>query len=489
MRFTDLLTSSGLDVRSLRGQAEVSRVTDDSRRCREGDCFVAVRGTAVDGHRFIADAVNAGASAIVCEDASGISAGGPAPAVAVVKKARRAAGPLAQAMLDWPARKLTCIGITGTNGKTTVAHLIRSVLGRAGCDAGLLGTIRYETGERTAPARTTTPGPIELAEMCAEMVAAGRTHLVMEVSSHALHQGRTAGIDFAAGVFTNLTGDHLDYHRTMKRYLAAKRKLFKQLPSHACAVINRDDPAGEEMIRATAARPITYGLNPLADLRARIGAIDASGTQFDLIYDGSETPVSIGLIGRHNVYNVLAAAGACLAVGLDPGQIAEALGEVPAVPGRLQRVACEAGFDVFVDYAHTDDALSNVLKALRPIVRGRLIVVFGCGGDRDRSKRPRMAGVAEQLADAVVVTSDNPRGEDPDAIIREILAGFSDLGRSKTQVQSDRRAAIRLAIGSAQPGDVVLIAGKGHETYQIIGPRRTDFDDVAVAAEEISAAM
>jgi len=488
MRFTDLLTSSGLDVRSLRGQAEVSRVTDDSRRCREGDCFVAVRGTAVDGHRFIADAIDAGASAIVCENASDIPPSDAAVAVAVVRKTRRAAGPLAQAMLGWPARKLTCIGITGTNGKTTVAHLTRSVLGRTGCDAGLLGTIQYETGERTAPARTTTPGAIELATMCAEMVAAGRTHLVMEVSSHALHQGRTAGIDFAAGVFTNLTGDHLDYHRTMKRYLAAKRKLFKQLPPDASAVINRDDPAAEEMIRATVAKPITYGLNPLADVRARIGAIDATGTKFDLIYDGSETPVSIGLIGRHNVYNVLAAASACLAVGLQPGQIAEALGEVPAVPGRLQRVECDTGFDVFVDYAHTDDALSNVLKALRPIVRGRLIVVFGCGGDRDRSKRPRMAGVAEQLADVVVVTSDNPRGEDPDAIIGEILAGFSDLGRSKTQVQGDRRAAIRLAIESARPGDVVLIAGKGHETYQIIGSRRTDFDDVAVAAEEIRAA-
>lgn len=488
MRFSELLTSSGLDVQNRRGDAELSRVTDDSRTCGEGDCFVAVRGTAVDGHRFIPDAVAAGASAIVLEDESLAPTGEDAPAVAVVKKTRRAAGPLAQAMFGWPARKLTCIGVTGTNGKTTVAHLIRSILTACGHDVGLLGTIQYETGGRVAPAATTTPGAIELAEMCAEMVASGRTHLVMEVSSHALHQWRTSGIDFAAGVFTNLTGDHLDYHATMKRYLAAKRRLFKHLSPNATAVINRDDPAGEEMIRATTAKTLTFGLNPLADLRARIGAIDASGMRFELVGEDGEVPVSVGLIGRHNVYNVLAAAGACQAVGLDPRQIADALGRVPPIPGRLERVPCEAGFDVFVDYAHTDDALSNVLNAVRPIVRKRLVVIFGCGGDRDRTKRPRMAGVAEQLADAIVVTSDNPRSEKPGAIIEEILAGLSDLGRSKTRVEPDRRAAIRLAIRSAEPGDVILIAGKGHETYQIIGQQRSEFDDAAVAAEEISAA-
>ncbi|MFP4053996.1 MAG: UDP-N-acetylmuramoyl-L-alanyl-D-glutamate--2,6-diaminopimelate ligase [Phycisphaerae bacterium] len=482
MQFSHLIEKSGLTILERKGDAEVTRVTADSRQCGPGTCFVAVRGTNVDGHQFLADVAACGASAVVCERPGDLPADFPH---ALVKNSRRAAGPLAQAMLDWPVRKLKAVGITGTNGKTTVAHMIGSILRDAGASPALLGTIRYDTGARNVDAATTTPGAVQLAEMCAEMVSAGRTHLVMEVSSHALHQWRVAGVNFAVGVFTNITGDHLDYHRTMKRYLAAKRRLFKQLSPDAWAVINRDDPASGEMTDATPARVIMYGLNPLADLRARIGAVDATGTRFDLVYDGQEVSASMSQIGRHNVYNALAASGACLALGLEPEQVARSLGRIREVPGRLQRVQAEAGFSVFVDYAHTDDALANVLQSLRPIVSGRLMLVFGCGGDRDRSKRPRMAGVAEQLADRIYVTSDNPRSESPEAIIAEILAGFSALGAEKTTVEPDRRQAIAMAVGEARRGDLVLIAGKGHETYQIIGPTRSDFDDAKVAAEEI----
>jgi UDP-N-acetylmuramoyl-L-alanyl-D-glutamate--2,6-diaminopimelate ligase len=491
MRFTELLARADVKVVTVRGDAEVTSVASDSRRCGRGCCFVAVRGWTDDGHKYIPPAVAGGASAVVCEDAASVPAETPC---AVVTDTRDAVGRLAQALHGWPARRLVTLGVTGTNGKSTTTHLIRAILGSAGYSPALLGTITYETGRRSVDATTTTPDPIVLADMCAEMVAAGRTHLVMEVSSHALHQGRTAGLEFRVGVFTNLTGDHLDYHLKMENYLAAKRRLFEQLSPEADAVINRDRPAGkaagdldvdagEEMAKATKARILWYGLSSLADLRGRIDRIDASGTRFDMIRGREAVCVSTPLIGRHNVYNCLAAAGACQAIGIDLPTIARSIATVNHVPGRLERVPSEAPFQVFVDYAHTDDALANVLSALRPVTRGRIIVVFGCGGDRDRTKRPRMARVVQEMADRIVVTSDNPRSEKPEAIIGEIVAGLSEDGRRRSEVQADRRAAIRLAIEQAREGDVVLIAGKGHERYQIVANQRHHFDDVEVAAE------
>ncbi len=440
---------------------------------------MAVRGTVTDGHQYIGSAVASGCAAVVCEKATAVP---PEVPRAVVGDTRVAAGPLAQAILGWPVRKLTAIGVTGTNGKTTFAYLLRHILELAGHRPALLGTIAYDTLGGSAQARTTTPGAVELAELTGQMVAAGATHLVMEVSSHALDQRRAAGIDFAVGVFTNLSGDHLDYHGSMPRYMAVKRMLFEGLSGDAHAVLNRDDKHAEQMASATSAPVLWYGLSPAADVYGRIEGIDASGSRFELVCGGARTPVTTGLIGRHNVLNCLAAAAAAAALGIDPRTSAAALGEVRQVPGRLQRVHSPAPFEVLVDYAHTDDALRNVLQALQPVKKGgRVILVFGCGGDRDRTKRPRMARVAEKLAEEIVVTSDNPRTEDPQAIIDEVLAGFSHDGRAKVCVEPDRRAAIAAAVDRAAPGDIVVIAGKGHENYQVIGTERVHFDDVETA--------
>lgn len=480
MRFSELLTGAQLgDVRR-RGEAEVRRVVMDSRRAREGDCFVAVRGTATDGHRYIASAVAAGCTAVVCQEAAAVPRD---IAHAVVQDSRAAVAALAQASLGWPCRRLCITGVTGTNGKTTFAYLLRSILQAGGSRVGLIGTICYDTIAASSPAGTTTPDPVELAAMMAEIVAAGGTHLVMEVSSHALDQGRVAAIDLDVGVFTNLTGDHLDYHGSIEDYLSAKRRMFESLPAGATAVINRDDEYGEEMASATKAKVLWYGLSPAADLYcARVIGIDAGGSRFVVRYEGEEAAVRTALIGRHNICNCLAAAAAAAALGVHLDAIAAALAEVEVVPGRLQRVEVDAPFDVLVDYAHTHDALRNVLSALGPVKKGgRLILVFGAGGDRDRTKRPRMAEEAERGADSIIVTSDNPRTEDPLAIIREIMAGFSRACRDRVRVEPDRRKAIAAAIEAADPGDVVLIAGKGHEDYQVLGTRRVHFDDVETA--------
>ena len=479
MRFGQLLAAAGVPHRRRGGDVEVTGIADDSRRCETGTCFLAVRGCESDGHAYISTALAGGASAIVCEDPHSVPAEVPC---AVVTDGRGAAGPLAQAFFDWPTRKMVNVGITGTNGKTTVAALLGSILQGAGHNCGQLGTITYDTGISTRQAGTTTPGPVELAALTGEMVRAGRSHMVMEVSSHALDQQRTAGVAFDVGVFTNVSGDHLDYHKTMADYLGAKRKLFEQLSSSAGAVVNRDDPAGAEIAAGTDAAVLWYGLDDAAALRGRIDRIDAGGTHFAMIYQGVETPVATALIGRHNVQNCLAAAGAAITLGISTDLIAEALASVSSVRGRLERVDGRAPFQVFVDYAHTDDALANVLSTLAPLADGRVILVFGCGGDRDRSKRPRMARAAERGAGQIVVTSDNPRSEDPGAIIDEIVAGFTPGGRRKVRIEPDRAAAIAWAVRSARAGDVVLIAGKGHEDYQIVGDSRLHFDDVETAA-------
>ncbi|MHC4716204.1 MAG: UDP-N-acetylmuramoyl-L-alanyl-D-glutamate--2,6-diaminopimelate ligase, partial [Planctomycetota bacterium] len=452
------------------GDAAVSRVILDSRRAQEGDCFVAVRGTATDGHGYIAQAVAAGCSAVVCEDATAVPPGTPH---AVVAETRRAAGPLAQAIRGWPGRRLTTIGVTGTNGKTTFAYLLRHILRSAGHTPAMLGTVTYDTVARTVQASTTTPSPVELAGLMAEAADAGATHAIMEVSSHALDQHRVEGIEFDAAVFTNLTRDHLDYHRTVEQYAAAKRRLFALLAPDGTAVLNRDDDHAESMVEGVGAARLWYGLSAAARMRARIAEMGVGGSRFGIDLAGRTASVATSLIGRHNVYNCLAAAAAAVAVGVDLAAAADALGRDTVVPGRLQRVRANAPFNVLVDYAHTDDALKNVLAALAPLKDdGRLILVFGCGGDRDRTKRPAMARVAQDLADRIIVTSDNPRSEDPGAIIDEIVAGFDPEAMERVQVEPDRRRAIALGLGAAGRGDVVLIAGKGHENYQILGDRR-----------------
>lgn len=491
MRFTQLLAEAGIDARLSGGDVEVKSVWADSRKCGGDSCFVAVRGWEQDGHEFIPSAISSGVAAVVCQDDSFLppDAVGKIPC-AVVADTHESLGRLAQALHSWPGRELTCVGITGTNGKSTTAHLVHSILTHVGYSAAMLGTIAYRTGSRDVPAAMTSPAAEDLAEMTAEMVASGVTHLVMETSSHALDQKRTAGIDFRVGVFTNLTGDHLDYHRTMEKYLAAKCRLFASLPAGAWAVINREDPCANQIASATTAKVLWYDCCDRSDrsdrcaeneLRARLVSASAAGTVFDMLTAAGTVRVNTPLIGRYNVLNCLAAAGACLALDVTLADIAVAIGRVSSVPGRLQRAAGCDEFQVFVDYAHTDDALANVLRALRPICPGRLIVVFGCGGDRDKTKRPRMARVAAELADLLVVTSDNPRNEEPGAIIDDILAGLDKASLARTDVLPDRREAIGRGIELARPGDIVLIAGKGHENYQIIKGVRTHFDDVEEA--------
>ena len=484
MPFQTLLAEAGLPAETRGLNPAITDVQADSRRCGPGVCFVAIRGTQVDGHRFIADVIARGTSAIVCEDPTGIPADVPH---LVVPDTKAALGPLAQGLLGWPARKLIGVAITGTNGKSTVAHLIHAVLAEVGIRAGLVGTIVYDTGAGATPATMTTPDPVALARMTDEMVRAGATHLVMEASSHALHQNRLAGLSPQVGVFTNLTGDHLDYHGTMEEYLAAKRLLFESMGPEATAILNGDDPASDAMAAATQATVCRFGLSPLADLQARIETIDHTGTTFTMRVRGETYGVTTSLIGRHNVYNALAALGVCDALGVPLAAAADAMSRAGDVPGRLQRIPTppQRDIEVFVDYAHTDDALKNVLSALRPITRNRLLVLFGCGGDRDKTKRPRMARVAASQADVLFVTSDNPRTEDPQAILDDVLAGLDPAGRSKAHVEVDRRAAIALAIAQARPGDVVLVAGKGHETYQILGQQHVHFDD----AEEVAACL
>jgi UDP-N-acetylmuramoyl-L-alanyl-D-glutamate--2,6-diaminopimelate ligase len=305
----------------------------------------------------------------------------------------------------------------------------------------------------------------------------------MEVSSHALDQNRTAGLRFAAAAFTNLTGDHLDYHGTIENYRAAKRRLFQALDERAAAVVNRDDSSHAEILRGCRARPVLYSLDGPADIQATITRSTIKGTFYRLRMDGADPLLENAIVGRHNVYNAMAAAGLARVLGAPAEAVVQGLLSVRNIPGRLQRVPCQIGADVFVDYAHTDDALENVLSVLKPLTKRRLIVVFGCGGDRDRTKRPRMARAVAKYAQAILVTSDNPRTEDPDAIIAEIIAGFDESGRRRATIEPDRAAAIRAAIAAAREGDVVLIAGKGHEDYQIIGSRRVHFDDVEAAIQ------
>lgn len=514
MHWQSLISRAGLSGRRI-GDADpvVLSIVEDSREVMPGACFVAMSGTKLDGHRFIEGAIAAGAVAIVCEKEVPLPVG---VAGFVLPSARGAAGRLAAALYGLDERLrgggLRVIGITGTNGKSTFCFLTRSILQDAGVKAALLGTIEYDLLSRRIEANLTTPGASTLMSYLAEASAAGATHATMEVSSIALDQGRTDGVCFAVAVFSNLTGDHLDYHGTMEAYFAAKKKLFDGLSADAWAVTNIDDPYGERIVQGCRAKVLRYGIigatvAPGVDggapvcgsdgpyLLARVHEYTAAGTKFDLLLirdratAGSVT-INTPLVGKHNVQNCLAAAGAAIASGLSLEQVREGLARVRSVPGRLQRVFPPAGgrsdVTVLVDYAHTDDALANVLSALRPLTPGRLIALFGCGGDRDTTKRPRMAHIAAQYSDRIVVTSDNPRTEDPQAIIRDILPGFKPDELARVVVEADRRTAIAAAIETAEAGDVVLLAGKGHENYQIIGHEKLPFDDAVVAAESLA---
>lgn len=442
--------------------AQVDAIATDSRAVRPGTLFVALRGERVDGHTFVAGAVARGASAVVVE----VDGEYGVPAV-VVPDTRTAVSALADAFYDRPSEALVVVGVTGTNGKTTTTHLVRDVLEAAGMPCGVIGTLGGAFHDRHWELSNTTPLALELQGLLDAMRQAGARAVAMEVSSHALALRRVDHVRFAVGALTNVTRDHLDFHGTFERYAAAKRRLFDLAP---LAVLNVDDSSGAAFARALAdagREPLTYAIDAPAALRATDVRLEGDGSTFAV----HGHAVAIALPGRFNVRNALAAFAIGRALGIDDATIARGLAATRAVPGRMERIGA-FGIHAIVDYAHTPDALENVLHAARETTRGRLIVVFGCGGDRDPGKRVQMGEIATRLADRVIVTSDNPRSEDPLAIARSIVNGFE-----RTEIVLDRRAAIRRAIDDAQAGDTVIVAGKGHETYQIVGDETRPFDD------------
>ena len=469
---------------------EVQRLQYDSRKVQRGDCFVAIRGSGTDGHEYAHQAINSGAVVIVVErdDAIPDSLCMHAGVVkVVVSDSRKTLAILSSNFFGRPSERLTVIGVTGTNGKTTSTHLIKSVLEAAGQTVGLIGTIEYRMGNEILPATHTTPESLELNELLARMVKVGCSSVSMEVSSHALHQSRVHGIKFGAGVFTNLTQDHLDYHGTMEDYFQAKKILFDNLPADAWVVTNRDDDWGRKIFSSSRSRTISYGFDAEADVKVINADLSVQGTTITVEYRGERTIVASPLVGRFNVYNSLTAFATGISFGIPMETIRKGIAGVSNVRGRFERIASPKGWTAIVDYAHTPDALEKSLRTIHDVMpkdrRGKVITVFGAGGDRDRTKRPVMGKIAGDLSDLCIVTSDNPRSEDPRAIVDDILGGMT--ARAQVLHQLDRRKAIEHALGLAAAGDVVLIAGKGHEEYQIIGKQRLHFSDREVVEEFI----
>ena len=471
----------------------ITNVTDDSRNVKPGCLFVAVKGERVDGHAFLDHAVAAGAAAVVVDQKAAVRT----VASVRVQDSRRALGLIGSRFYQDPSASMRLIGVTGTNGKTTTTYIVKTTLEAAGRQVGLIGTVAYLIGEESVPASHTTPGALELQRLFSRMVQAGLDTVVMEVSSHALALDRTAGSEFDVAVFTNLTQDHLDFHGNMEDYFRAKLKLFTGLDVPSIkktgkrAIVNLDDPWGTRIRDACTVPVWTYGLRSHADLRAEDVALSATGTTFTLRSPFGSCSMQSRLVGEHNVYNLLAAIGVVLHEGLTLDQVQSALRAISNVPGRFERVEAGQDFTVVVDYAHTEDALIRLLTAAQALRTGRVITLFGCGGDRDRTKRPKMGRAAVQYSDVVILTSDNPRTEDPAVILREVEVGVKNALINRAQVQyrmiADRRAAIEAAVREAKTGDMVVIAGKGHEDYQILGTTKHHFDDREVARETIGA--
>jgi UDP-N-acetylmuramoyl-L-alanyl-D-glutamate--2,6-diaminopimelate ligase len=465
----------GIDIRGL---------AYDSRQVKPGDVFVALTGLKAAGVDFASDAIRRGAVAVVADRPAAAPVSVP---WVIVEDARTALATIAAEVYGHPSRSMQVVGITGTNGKTTTAYLLRAVFESAGKKCGLIGTVTYSVGNQELPASRTTPEAPEVQRMFRQMVDAGCNACVMEVSSHALALRRVDGTMFAAGVFTNLTRDHLDYHGDMESYFAAKRRLFDLLPAGAPAVINLDDPRGESLRKAVPV-PVTYAINKSADVTPGPLTLTFAGLEFDARTPKGTVRVRSRLVGRPNVSNVLATVATATALDVAPAAIERGLANLGGVPGRFELVSTSKDdITVVIDYAHTDDALKNLLETARPLAERRVITVFGCGGDRDRTKRPLMGAVAARLSDVIVVTSDNPRTEDPARIIDEIKRGVppaSDRG-SATFTIVDRKEAIQFAIRKAKPGDLVLLVGKGHEQTQVIGGEDLPFDEAAIAREAL----
>ncbi len=475
MRLKELIKSLGDYQSGPLEDFQVKGIGCDSKKISDGFIFIAIKGTARDGHRFIQEAIKKGAGAVIAEEPQA-----SVKNLIIVNDTRRALAKLAAAFYGYPARKIKIIGITGTNGKTTVSYLVEKMLKEAGAGVAVIGTINYRFKDKVIPAKNTTPGPIEIQSLLADMRQSGVQYAVMEVSSHALDQNRIEGIDFSSAIFTNLTQDHLDYHLTLENYFLAKAKLFQGLSPQAFAVLNNDDPYSERLKKMTRAKIVTYAIEKKADLAAGQIQMDMSATTFSLGYRQAKMLGRVSLIGKHNVYNLLAAVAWGLTEGLDPEIIKSALEKFGVVPGRLQRIDCPNGFSVFVDYAHTEDALTSVIKTLRQLSKKRIIVVFGCGGERDKTKRSKMGRAVSELADFAIITSDNPRSEEPLSIIEDIKQGIS---KNNYCVIPERRDAIRESLSMAKPQDIVLVAGKGHENCQILKDKTIPFDDSEVVKE------
>ena len=469
MRLRELLEGMEVISQTISPDTEITHVCVDSRATQKGSLFVAVPGNRCDGGHYARQAVDRGAVCVVCQ-----SELPPDLPWVKVRDARLALSQLACRWYGHPSRQLTMLGVTGTNGKTTVTYLLRHILQRTGMKTGLIGTVQNIVGEQTLPAQRTTPDALQIQQLLSAMTKNGCSHAVMEVSSHALDQHRAEGIDFAVGIFTNLTEDHLDYHGTMGCYCDAKAKLFQMSRMGVC---NADDPWTERLLAGASCPSVYYGIHNPAEVWAEDIFLYSRSVDFKVCTARTRTPVHLGVPGRFSVYNALGAIAACGELGIPPEECAAALATFPGVAGRMEVVPTPGKpYTLLIDYAHTPDALENVLKTVRGFAQNRVIAVFGCGGDREREKRPLMGHIAGKLADLTIITSDNPRTEEPMAIIRDILPGIAG-AEDKYIVEPDRRGAIALAMGRAAAGDVIVLCGKGHETYQEIGDKTIPMDE------------
>ncbi len=477
MRAQELIESLGICYLSSNLEDfEVGGVSCNSKQVSNNFIFVAIKGTHIDGHEFIQEAIDKGAKAVIVQNSRTYElTNARETSFIVVKDTRKSIANLAAKFYGNPSSKIKVVGVTGTNGKTTITYLIEALLKEAGFLPAVIGTVNYRFKDKIIPSKNTTPGPVELQSLLADMVKGNISHAILEVSSHALSQARTEAIDFHSAIFTNLTQDHLDYHKTLEDYFQTKAKLFKDLHQGSFAVINNDDKYCrrlKELIQGP--EIITYAIDNQADITACDIKLDISHTEFTLRAIKKEIGFKVRLLGRHNIYNILASFAWALKEGLDQAVIKSALERFSFIPGRLESINCRRDFSVFVDYAHTEYALTNVIGALRQISSNKIIVVFGCGGERDKTKRPKMGRAASELADYVIITSDNPRSEDPQKIIEDIRKGIR---KNNYCIISDRKDAIGRSLSMAGAGDIVLIAGKGHENCQILKDKRIHFDD------------
>lgn len=484
MELQTLLTSIPAYKTSDNIAIEINSIEQDSRKVAFGTLFVCIDGELVDGHKFAEQAVANGAAAILAEKKLDV-----AVPVIYVGDTKRAMAILADRFYNSPSQKMKIVGVTGTNGKTTVTHLIEQIVRDTGTETGLIGTMYRKIGQTILETKNTTPDSLTLQKTYQDMQNAGVETVAMEVSSHALVQGRVYGTDFDIAVFTNLSQDHLDYHKTMEEYAYAKSLLFAQLGNSYSskrpkyAIINQDDKAGKRMKTATAAPMVTYGIDESADFHATAIKVTSSGTVFDLHAPSGDFKVAIKMIGKFSIYNALAALAATSVLGIPLEAAIHSLEKVAGVSGRFELVNAGQDFTVIVDYAHTPDGLLNVLSTINEFKQKRVFAIVGCGGDRDKGKRPKMANIALKYATDAIFTSDNPRSEDPEVIIQDMLTGIDQGADYKVKV--DRREAIEYAVNEASAGDVILIAGKGHETYQLVGDKVLDFDDRVVARAAI----